>query len=441
MNEVALEPVNIAVVAPTGAGKTALISTICDYIKSKTNKADGFILEVEGKAAKELNTFRMKLKANLAAKNVKFDSATIDPTSECTHYDFSISLQNGDLRIKQPFKILDIPGAFINDRFAYENSSEYEEFINHLDHSRILWIPIDAAVLMEAKSEAQITASEIIRRISDLETFVKEWSDFAAKNGKTDYCNFVLLKCESYFSKDVLKKHNFCQKRFDESYKEIIDLVKSTNSEDKLSCVAVETIGCVRVNRSKWNTKEKEEACDVEFDVLGTHQEIRGVDALLIDVMKVARANINEQIDIVKKRKSSEASELRKFKEELIAKYQSEKDILTTRQTELNYELEKLQKDELELVNKGIVDVIIDFFNDNIKKLREKIRNTKLHILSIEQDIESLNSKIEEISSMQVDTDNDLTNVEAEIAVYTNLLEKLSSLTSENISSEYYRPL
>lgn len=441
MNNVVLNPVNIAVVAPTGAGKTALISTVCDFIKSKTNKADGFILEIEGKAAKELNTFKMKLKANLSAKNVKFDSATIDPTSECTHYDFSISLQNENLLIKQPFKILDIPGAFINDPYSFQNSSEYEMFIKHLDSSRILWVPIDAAVLMEAKTQDQITASELIRRVSNLEDFVKEWSDFAAKNNKTDYCNFVLLKSESYFSKDVLKKYNFCQKRFDESYKSIINKVKESNSEDKLSCVAVETIGCVRVNRSKWNTKADEPSCDVDFDVLGTQQEIKGVDALLTDVMKVARANINEQIDIVKTAKSSEASELRIFKDELVDKYRRERECLTNNQTTLKYELENLQKDELELIKKNLWDVIMDYFNENIKKLREKIYKTKLHIQSIEEEIDKLNSKIESISSMQVENDNDLSRVENEIAVYTSLMEKLSSLTSENLSSEYYRPL
>lgn len=441
MNNVVLDPVNIAVVAPTGAGKTALISTVCDFIKSKTNKAEGFILEIEGKAAKELNTFKMKLKANLSAKNVKFDSATIDPTSECTHYDFSISLQNENLLIKQPFKILDIPGAFINDPYSYQNSSEYEMFIKHLDSSRILWVPIDAAVLMEAKTQDQITASELIRRVSNLEDFVKEWSDFAAKNNKTDYCNFVLLKSESYFSKDVLKKYNFCQKRFDESYKSIINKVKESNSEDKLSCVAVETIGCVRVNRSKWNTKAEEPSCDVDFDVLGTQQEIKGVDALLTDVMKVARANINEQIEIVKTTKTTEADDLHKLKDELITKYQEQIVRLAKNKTDLENKKNELQKDEKDLVNKNIWDKLKDFFNDNIKILRKEINVTKLHIQSIEQEIESLNSKIETISSMQEKATTALSIVETEIDAYNGLMEKLCSLTSENISSEYYRQL
>ena len=65
-----LETIKIAVIAPTSSGKTALISTVCDYIKTKSNKARGYTLEIENQAARNLNSFRDAVSAQLAGQNM-----------------------------------------------------------------------------------------------------------------------------------------------------------------------------------------------------------------------------------------------------------------------------------------------------------------------------------------------------------------------------------
>lgn len=435
-----LETINIAVVAPTGAGKTALISTVCDYIKANSNKAKGYTLEIENSAAQELNGFTKAVSAQLAGQNMSFKSALIKPTKECQEYEFSMNFSDKTtgLSIKQPFKILDIPGAFINNRLKYEDDSEYNKFIDHLDRSRILWIPIDTPILMECETSAEKSLSDEIRCTTNLQDFCVEWAQFAAENNKLDFCNFVLLKCEKYFSHDLQNAFNGCKKRFDDSYGEIIEAMKRQNKEDKFACVAVETIGAAKANTVKWTSNNLE----VEYIATGLHRKIQGADCLLHDAMLVAINNVNVEIDVQKAAKETDKSKFTSALNKIIEEQQQKINEMESREQKIAAETDKLRGYESQVQNAGFFDRLFDFFGfGSLPALREKIRNLQAHRNSLRMEIESAKSKLSELRNSAQTTRDNITNVEQEIEALDKVKTWFGNLSQNNFNSKYYRSL
>jgi hypothetical protein len=445
-----LPEINIAVIAPTGAGKTALISTVCDYIKKKSNVADGYTLAIGNKAAAELNTFKNQLQGKLAAMNYEFDAKLITGTQECTEYMFSINFEANGETIKQPFKILDIPGAYINNPYEYADKDEYKKFIAHLNKSRILWIPIDTPILMETPSRNTKGFSEMLRHTANLEDFVRRWAQFAAKNNVTDYCDFVLVKCETYFSQGSTQKNNECRSRFAESYGKLVAAIREENTEDKIACVAVETIGPIKVNKAKWTNDGN---CVVYYTITDTIQKIAGADCLLNDALNVAKESANVEISNMRLSMVSEANKLSENKEKLKKDLQDNINNATVRKDELNSLYSKLKDAENEIEKKKgmpLIGTIIEkilamlFPSLGIKtldQLLEKKRYTESCIKSVEDEIAQLKRKYDEIDQMQILTSNELEKVQNDIAGIDKLITHFDKLGNRTANSIYYRQL
>ncbi|MBR4326956.1 MAG: hypothetical protein IKP73_15685 [Bacteroidales bacterium] len=445
-----LPVINIAVIAPTGAGKTALISTVCDYIKKKSNMADGYTLEIENKAAAELNTFRNQLQGKLAAMNIEFDAKLIKGTQECTEYMFSINFEANGETIKQPFKILDIPGAYINNPYEYENTDEYKKFISHLNKSRILWIPIDTPILMETPSNQTKGFSEMQRHTANLEDFVRQWAQFAAKNNVTDYCDFVLVKCETYFSQGSTNSNNQCRSRFDESYSKLVTAIREENTEDKIACVAVETIGPIKVNKAQWTDDGN---CVVNYTITNTTQKIAGADCLLNDALNVAKESAEVEINKMRLSMVSEAKTLSKNKEKLKKDLQDNIDNATRRKHELSNLYSKQEEAEREIEKKKglplfkvLIEKLLKYFFPSwgittLEELLEKKRYTEACIRSVENEISRLKSQYDEIDQMQVLTSNELEKVQNDIAGIDKLIVHFEKLGNRTPNSIYYRQL
>ncbi|MBR4625408.1 MAG: hypothetical protein IKO56_07730 [Alphaproteobacteria bacterium] len=466
MEKIELVPIKIAVIAPTGAGKTALISTVCDYIKSNSNMADGYSLEIENRAAKELNQFKQHLLNQLAGRDLEFNLQMIEPTDQCTDYEFSMKFEDKQvgLTIKQPFVIKDIPGAFVNNRFMYENDTEYEEFINHLDSSRILWIPIDTPVMMECKNPKECSMSDAARCTANLEDFAREWAQYAAKNGRLDFCNFVLVKCETYFSQDTDNEYNGCKGRFDEAYGNVIDAIKNNNNEDTVSCVAVETIGPVRINQQvcKWNENGNFEA---KYIVTGTKRQVKGVDCLLRDVFLIAKENVEYEVDIQKASKNEDKREKTLLMDRLIEQQKQNLADLDKRESDLKNETEELKNLEKELdsigwgksllvkVKSTLAIVLSALGRETIAKrleelkikdkaqLQEAIRNKQAHRNSLKNEIESQKYKLRDLETIKSSVTNDIKMIEDTLTSLNKVKIWFSKLSGGSADSKYYRSL
>ena len=435
-----LEPINIAVVAPTGAGKTALISTVCDYIKANSNKAKGYTLEIANAAALELNDFKKNLSAQLAGKNLNFKSQLIQPTDTCSEYMFSINFSDkaSGVSIKQPFKILDIPGAFVNNPLLYENQEQYQKFINHLDTSRILWIPIDTPVLMEANTSDKKSKSDLIRCTPNLKDFAVEWAQYAEGNGKLDFCNFVLVKCETYFSQDTQDRYKGCKQRFDEAYGDIVSAMRNNNHEDKIACVAVETIGPVKVKQAQW----ADESCEVEYTVEGVNQKIQGADCLLRDALFVAKDNVSNEIDIENAKKKVDRAYYSEKLNSIISERSQKIRTLEARRNEMESQKRKLSEAEIKLENAGIFDSILDFFGlGTLPEVREKIRNINAHLNSLSSEISCEKNRLRDLNNQKSSTEDNITEIDNNISALDNIKSWFNTLSGGNTESKYYRSL
>ena len=439
-----LKPVKIAVIAPTGAGKTALISTVFDYIKENSNQAKGYTLEITNTAARNLQGFREAVSAQLAGQNMSFKSALIAPDRECTEYKFSMNFtdKTAGISIKQEFIILDIPGAYINNRYNYDSDSEFQRFNEHLDNSRILWIPIDTPILMECETSNEKSTSDLLRCRTTLEEFCVEWAQHAAENNKVDFCNFIFIKCEKYFSHDTRNEFNGCKKEFDDSYGPIVEAMKRWNSQDRYASVAVETIGAAKVNTVKWQEKNVE----VEYVATGNRRQKRGVGCLLRDAFIVAKSNVEAEIEEPKKLKTNDKNVLSDRlkvaiaeQKQKILEMQSKKNVLETKTNEMYNAKRKVE-------DAGIFKVIIaailkPFGVGSLNELKEKIRVLEYERNNLKNDIQNAQNKLEELNSKVANTSNRLSDVEQEIAALDKVNEWFNSLAGDTNDSKYYRTL
>ncbi len=302
--EMELTPINVAMIAPTGAGKTSLLSTIVQYIKDNLNVADGFGIKPSNRKDEDvLNTFNSDLRAKIDAEDFKFESGFLAGTTVSRKFEFEITLTSqADTEVKQKFVIMDIPGAWLEPD-QRTNVSGWDEFMDHLKISRIIWIPVEATVLMEVNqnSASEKGASSKISCRDEIEELVKEWAQHRQKDGLPASANFVITKCETYHSKDDSKgniKACQCRDLFSKYYDEAIDRIRKECPQVEISYVPVETVGCLKCIDSDWISEQgKRPYLSCEYAVTSPHKRvIAGAESLVRPILDYAVAQIQAEL-------------------------------------------------------------------------------------------------------------------------------------------------
>lgn len=300
-----LTPINVAMLAPTGAGKTSLLSTVVKYIKDNLNVADGFgIKPCNRKDEVVLNTFNSDLHTKIEAEDFKFDSGFLPGNADARKFEFEITLKSqADTEVKQKFVVMDIPGAWLEpDRRS--SASGWEDFKQHLYSSRIVWIPVEATVLMEVKQNSsnqkklsgQISCREVV------ESLLKDWAQFRHRDGLPASALFVMTKCETYHSKDDSKnnvKADLCRELFMKYYGPAIDQIRKECSQVEIGYVPVETIGCVKLVDSDWISEEgKRPYLSCEYNVVPPRRRvIAGAESLVSPILEYSVVQIQVELD------------------------------------------------------------------------------------------------------------------------------------------------
>ncbi len=301
-----LTPINVAMIAPTGAGKTSLLSTIVKYIKDNLNVADGFgISPCNRRDEVVLNTFNTELRAKIEAEDFKFESGFLPGTTISRKFEFEITLiSQAETEVKQKFVIMDIPGAWLEPD-QRTNVTGWDEFKQHLYNSRIIWIPVEATVLMEVNqnSAREKGLSSRISCRDEIENLVKEWAQFRQKDGLPASANFVITKCETYHSKDDSKnkvKADQCKELFSKYYGEAIEQIRKECPRVEISYVPVETVGCVKCIDSDWKSDEgKRPYLSCEYTVTALKQVIAGAESLVKPILDYSVVQIQAELDMM----------------------------------------------------------------------------------------------------------------------------------------------
>ena len=285
-----LKPVNISLVAPSGFGKTTLISTIMkeiDLTLQKTDKERTYELAARPKSEED----DKRLEENNRMKNNKRE-------------------------LIQPFCMMDIPGGWINpeNRIGKDVQSQWENFEKHLHESRILWIPIDSVALMEARTTKERDLQAKLMDVTDVANLVVEWAKYRTNDEESCVC-FIPLKCETY--KILDEENSDFRKKFDDMFATVEhELGKAKGDANiKMFYTPVYTIGCIRKVNSAWGeniwvnrstgkevfSAEEARTAEVngdamaqktifsaEYKITGTHRDIQGADLLLSKVYEYA---------------------------------------------------------------------------------------------------------------------------------------------------------
>lgn len=321
-----LEPIYITLIAPRGSGKTSLLSTIVKYMQDKVNDAVGIeVKPCKEEDAQRMDKFQEQLVTFIKAKKFEFTSAG-DPSAEINKFEFEIDFTRiPNAVIKQKFVVMDIPGGIIND------SRQNAEFEEHLEKSRILWIPVEAIALMEGlDGSAKVQAGrENVLCTYLMSDRLKKWAKKRLNfKGVPCSANFVMMKSESYFSHRDNDSQPFqVSERFDREYGKTVSDVHLINQDVDMSYVPVETIGVIKKYQSDWIEQDGKTVlkCVYQFDSNAIGADIKGVDRLMYNVLDYCNVSLSAKLDKVQADIDKKVAEMDKMS--FIAKMTNQKAI------------------------------------------------------------------------------------------------------------------
>ncbi|MBO7599143.1 MAG: hypothetical protein J6T70_19075 [Bacteroidales bacterium] len=308
INEYKLPPIHIAMVAPSGAGKTSLLSTVYEYIKDAFNRDNSFSIKPCNQNDKLiLNKFNQEVKNKLMAGSLKFKSG-LNATQSSKKFEFELSFEKNAQRVSQIISVMDIPGGWITD------PDSHKDFVEHLKQSHFLWIPVEAPVLMKARTSQERGLSSDKLQTTFIQKLVDEWTKSCAEADRPANICFILSKCETYFSQDKTgMEAGKCKERFDENFKTIVQSVHDNYPNAQIHYVPVETIGPIKLIVSDWEKDVNDKwYLDTQYKITNKDRKIAGAKYLMDGVLEFASKQIDALLGQLKDDKEQE----RKVKEE-----------------------------------------------------------------------------------------------------------------------------
>lgn len=260
----------VSMVAPSGFGKTTLLVTIMnDAGNGLDNPTAGLTLKYKD------DDDKMRINEAMAAMNnailagkgfTRRVDAKLLGTSEVKKFNFYYHLAKGEDSIDQPFSIMDIPGGWINpeNRSTDEMNAKWEDFKNHLHDSRLLFVPVDATLLMEATSKAEREAAVALLDVHNVGELIKEWAKYRKESDKSSVLIFVPIKCEKYRDKEQALIN-----KMKDTYGSIASNVRGILPSVGTYCIPLESLGCVEFSRANWCTEKGSESFSPTFKMVG----------------------------------------------------------------------------------------------------------------------------------------------------------------------------
>jgi hypothetical protein len=254
-----LQPINLSLVAPSGAGKTTLLSTVMKDITGVLPKGFDAYPQSDDDAFR-IAKYNEALSAAIAGNSVKIETRVLEGSTISKKYTFEIAYEDLQKKISvcQPFVLMDIPGTLLDREIRKTVKGDWLDFIEHLRQSLILWIPIEAPLLMEASIDREKSIASKLMKRNAIEEVIHEWAKYRVEEKDAPGCVcFAPVKCETYFSQDAThKKADVFFNRFTQNYKTVLSKIRETYPSCKIHYAPVESIGCIKLSSATWTDDE-----------------------------------------------------------------------------------------------------------------------------------------------------------------------------------------
>lgn len=248
----------VALLGPSGVGKTTLLASMFDDTQERL-RGTSLNVDLDTHTRARITEHRKEL--NEAVGTHVFESGALGGTQAADWLNFSLrSINSKELEI--PFEILDYPGGWLDPaaREAGAVSDEgWEQVETHIEHSILALIPIDAALLMEARTPAERAASLHLLGIVDVHDMVRLWARSRNTTEHRDEPAVLMLvpvKCEKYLDpyRPADSDADALRERVRTVYDEIIETVRKEARDRTIRVLykPAETYGCIQLTDSVW---------------------------------------------------------------------------------------------------------------------------------------------------------------------------------------------
>jgi hypothetical protein len=153
-------------------------------------------------------------------------------------------------------ELLDYPGGWLDPATRpHDRDRDWQACQRFLQQCSVLLVPVDAAVLMEPTSAAQLRAVPSILTTPEVGEVVRHW--LKERNWRPDEPALLMLcpvKCESYFDDNGGRRDEGEEllSRVRRVYADVIEAVPAEAPHVRVVYAPVDTIGCVEILHAEW---------------------------------------------------------------------------------------------------------------------------------------------------------------------------------------------
>jgi hypothetical protein len=252
--------IKVATIGPSGVGKTSLITAIIDDAQRLLAGKPVSMVAID---ETEALVHQSRDEARTALRWGEF-KAGIEGSQDLRKY--HIALRAGMGRsVEIPFDVLDYPGWWMSAEGEERQriDDQWQSCLEHIAESVLLLLPIDATVVMEARTEEQHRAAAHLLELSAVEGLAREWVKYRIKTPDEPAMLILApLKCETYFRDGSWSAPAVqLEKRVREEYQSLLRAVREElaalgtegpRPSFRIIYAPIDTYGCVELVEAEW---------------------------------------------------------------------------------------------------------------------------------------------------------------------------------------------
>ncbi len=281
----------IGMVAPSGSGKTSLVSAICSEVQERLISESLDFWAVGTATQKAMQKATEAFNEAIIKPSKSFQPPAIAATSQVNEYQFAVSLPDGQ---DIGFSILDYPGGMLG-------RSDFGNLITpFIIESVALLVPVSSEILMywsqtNGKNDAKLsqfnTASNMLLDCDNVILAIKNWLAYKRKLGIPAQLFFVPVKCEKYFNDNggKIDSHLKLQKAIFERYVEPLEMTAEDKKLIQTNIFYVDTYGVLELKEISAIIQNGEPVLNPIFQhrkYLGKKRRTKNAYELLMSILK-----------------------------------------------------------------------------------------------------------------------------------------------------------